>query len=600
MNEEKVTGVLRKKIKISSEDDFFKERTEIHYFVLNLEEMTFGFTKKLYDENLFKCYGYKQVLCYDVELNQEDLNLCEWSYGFQVSLYKNKVYVLFCESNEELIKWLQGFRIFFEKKNLKLMKKSEVVLTDFNEFKTYESIVRNEIDISYNLQLSEDKEDNYEDQEEKMGIIKTLTNKGEEQKKVIHSVIVKTEENLKTQFNYELYKNNFIIKTCEISIIANCLIEKEKLKQESINKIFHLLINFLNFQTKLLKDFLMVSGHNFMKLKNLNEDWTIDKNLYINNKNNIESLRNEIKRKRHEEKINNSHKITSNNKKPYIIKMVDINNQTLIDNIDLNLSIDEYLHKNDQIKKEISSFTKTDLNYLRENEISMEKNLHLKLGGNPNINPVDKKIDQLNYNVNSSQEIPRKRLNKKEDQNDNIKSSQEISKETLNKNYDQLDNIKSSQEISKETPNKNNDQLDNIKSSQEISKETLNKKDEKLIIKIKDDKNSIQKIDKFTNFPGTDPEKDAGQNYYDLYSHRKHKNKDDLHLVIDTEDEKEKLNQKIQISRQKNKNNITNKINCVNSPHFGNISIISQRFLKVDNIDDWKQYINLPNTKNMS
>ena len=520
--------------------------------------MTFGFTKKLYDENLFKCYGYKQVLCYDVELNQEDLNLCEWSYGFQVSLYKNKIYVLFCESNEELIKWLQGFRIFFEKKNLKLMKKSEVVLTDFNEFKTYESIVRNEIDISYNLQLSEDKEDNYEDQEEKMGKIKTLTNKGEEQKKVIHSVIVKTEENLKTQFNYELYKNNFIIKTCEISIIANCLIEKEKLKQESMNKIFHLLINFLNFQTKLLKDFLMVSGHNFMKLKNLNEDWTIDKNLYINNKNNIESLRNEIKRKRHEEKINNSHKITSNNKKPYIIKMVDINNQTLIDNIDLNLSIDEYLHKNDQIKKEISSFTKTDLNYLRENEISMEKNLHLKLGGNPNINPVDKKIDQLNYNVNSSQEIPRKRLNKKEDQNDNIKSSQEI------------------------------------------SKETLNKKDEKLIIKIKDDKNSIQKIDKFTNFPGTDPEKDAGQNYYDLYSHRKHKNKDDLHLVIDTEDEKEKLNQKIQISRQKNKNNITNKINCVNSPHFGNISIISQRFLKVDNIDDWKQYINLPNTKNMS
>ena len=527
----KIEGILRKKLRKKANDYVFKEQTEIHYFELNLAQMTFGFKKKSNDEIMSKNYGYKQVLSNTQKLDSEDLVICEWNLGFNVNLYKNKTYTLFCENTGELLKWLEGFRLFFEKKKQKIMNKNEINIIENVVTRLDNSVVRkNEIELSY-IKESEygEKEENFNNYKNN----KSLTNSED------NYIKVHIEEN--TNFQIE---SNYFFKNKKESDKKNSKLNFEDYRRiqkfEVINLDNFYIIHkpelfsfkrklFLREKYKFIQNLVYFSKF-FNETRNSNDDWGV-KN--FNNKSkdlkyNLESLKKEIKGKiiseirQEEKKINNQ--VSDISKSPFKIKVVDNNDNTIIENLDFE-NYPNLTQNSPQIKNKTAS--KEDFLDNKENENLLEKQSYRK-------NLCD--------------------------------------------------------------DNKETDEMLNIINVDTTSQTIIIK--EKKIIQIKNNSS-----EKFSNFPTKlmnepfNPDDSNNISSYDLMSSIKNRFKDNLHLIISNEvKEVKKINLQIDL----NISGISTKTlhNNVSSPHFGNISIIAQRYNKIDNIDDWKDYLNTPSLKN--
>jgi hypothetical protein len=660
MEEQIITGTLRKKAKYTSPgDEFFKEQTQIHYFELNLAEMTFGFKKKFSDETICKCYGYKQVLSYTSKLEPEDEKLCEWELGFRVYLFNDKVYILYCENEEELVKWLRGFKIFFEKKLKRMNKKVEVTKVDTRNTSIINNFHERNTEIKFHQETTKetvsvektvkpvpqereiflvDKRKNhlkapkahkvYLENEDNKNVKYNLVyfgnsrnNVKEKQVSDIDSFTKKNNENLmsgletvknvKNIFNTEDNLQNVRVEGTsniqinkEIKLYKNENVEylskPNKNKSLGLNESSHMkgenskekqeIGNELNIKTKDIIEFKIMLSENFFigkktfKFFNINyydklqsmktrldlkekqkfikkiisfsklfkkhqilkEDWeTQTSNQQINNSMiyNRELLIKEIIKRNKFEGTNEMNKFDTVEKRtsPFKVKVVDLNDKTIIEDLDFEL----YPQENNNIKK--NPVTKQDLIQLKDDAFHQELISRKK---------EQDDLTSSNDNNHNNDEMIKVKAHKR---NSEVNNSSEMA----DKNWIKIKYKENKDKIIK--LDENFEKFPVINTNDVITEEIIT--DFKLI------KN--RNTDKGVGFT-LERDADRGGLFESMYKSSDLKNKS-LELNLS------------EISTT------TKKSPSVNSPHFGNISIIAQRYNKIDNIDDWKDFISQTN-----
>ena len=179
---EDVYGYLKKK-KGNSFCRLFGN-TNQRWFELKFKESLLGYKKRRADQKYKYKIDIKNITNYIPTVNNEDLNLCDWTHGFQLVCQK-KTYVLYSQTQEEFDKWGRAFCFILGKKtydnNNNFKKKKQELKQPFlnknsidqlNQARREQSSQSNQ---SKTVIQIEDKED--EIKQEKKGILKNKNEK---------------------------------------------------------------------------------------------------------------------------------------------------------------------------------------------------------------------------------------------------------------------------------------------------------------------------------------------------------------------------------------------------------------------------------------
>ena len=638
------TGTLRKRINISSHASPFKELTQITYFELDLIQMTLGYKKKQNDNSLNKVYGYKQVLSYSLNIKNEDKSICEWNHGFMIKFLGGKTYLLFCENINDLLMWMEGLRIFFERKSQKLFVKFN--RNDSNLVKNDSSLINSNTKNDQKIYLLKKEIDYKKLQENTMKQEMFISHKfcfellsnSRGRRNINHNISkepinfrgvlepIKTQNfNLICRYTENLEKRHYLFKyraASQKQVISLYYKMLEKIKVDFIKQIYIISNRIDEFHKQKKKK----PKQNMIMYDS--EDWEVD----TKQKEKSAPLKKDILKK----EILKTKDISNTSSRLYQIKTIDQN----------DLSIPQLMDQELQKKKDLPNLDKSEKNIIPElldQEVLVKKNIPKFYKSEKNINsfqvispewktnehnnntihersPLESiKRDRINeYNealasmenkINGSfenYEIPPKIVEEKKDPNTGMEPDQNenIKKEKIDERIP----------IEKEE-NELSDQKVNDKQGEDNSLNNDNKQDFGKDITIKPIRNSklnlnLINTDDDLNFE-TEPRninkspdkinlvrsKSANKNIIkkDIPTNElKTKESQGNMKALNNSEESKQIETKSKPKPDLNISGISAKtFQTISSPHFGNISIIAQRFIKVDNIDDWKEYVHV-------
>lgn len=100
---------------------FNTDKIKTYFFNLNLNDLTLSFKQNETDEVYKKIFDYKQFIKFSFQLSQDEEKLLPRASNFKVKIiFVDKAILLLLKSLEDLIKWTNAFKTFFEKKTLLL------------------------------------------------------------------------------------------------------------------------------------------------------------------------------------------------------------------------------------------------------------------------------------------------------------------------------------------------------------------------------------------------------------------------------------------------------------------------------------------------
>jgi len=474
--------------------------------------------------------------------------------------------VLFCETVDELLDWIEGFKIFFEKKTQKLLKKfiqNETSLNSSNH-------IMNDIRLS-NLYKDKESQIKFSNliimQELCINIIQE-NNKGlsgrKENDKIIYPLLKISGYNINIfSESYQNHERNRLemeyklISLNKISVLFD--IYHQKLKSYKIKEIQSLT---KKKEEKIKKEVTKIKEEEF-------DDWTIEVQIQptkiSNNAINKENLRKEIS-KNNSSKLNESDlKINKSSK----MKLYDEKDLSIIDRYEDDIRSSLYHPKTTQRNTEIESNIEfNDKEISSRLDVKRDKSLELyeELAEIDNQNMLDNKSFQTIHEKANKQKIDQKlSTNEKPEINIDLKEEKKIKVKN------------STKEEENSTINKFNERDSII--SDKFQKEQIKLEMNELNIDDYFKFDSISRID-MSNYNTKKAEEN--KNILNFNS----KNTLDSTMKLSQKLNSNKFDLSITSFSEKN-------FSVMSSPKFGNISIITQKMNKVDKIDDWKEFVRI-------
>lgn len=549
------------------------------YLELNLHEMTLSFKNKSSDPNFKHSFGYKQVHKYTLLLNKEEESLCTPEYKLAFKLFmENKCILFLCRTVLDLKMWIQDYKKFFEKKTsfMKYLhnkrfsvqkRKSEIEAENYylrNEIENFDKIEfwkyleKHLLNLSesFSCQVNTDNEFHYfpvklKIQKKRSNSLDKIyiRNKTSSMQKAIkfynrpnNITMFYKSKNLRNLHLSEFllpkkesrekiyYKNKLNL------FLHNLIIKNQKyLIKHNLNIICK---EFKEF-SKALKDYSLIWNASNMQ-REMEEEWEFFTNNELGVKRRVIVHKDELKKE--------------------VVFLKDQNQED--SQRDINLSeIDEYAYDKDTRGKNMR-----EAFFVDEKEFILNR---------PHFN------ENINFQ-NVSEKHKLYLLDEEYRKYEKTRVAQSNNK-NINSPYD-------------DTPKNEDKKI--IKKSKHVTTEY--QVNENLKVQTKDEQAyllfDLNKGDPLFNqhklnhklgiFPKSnqihmdDEEPDTFKDIDSMHQ------KGNISLTINLEDS----NDGLQIIEG---NQFARPIKFIDSPHFGNIAIIAQRYNKIDNIDDWKAFIDI-------
>src|SRR5690349_134152 len=102
-----------KKLKTSRLGRLFGN-TNMRWFECLFKDKVFGYKDKTQDLKLRSVIKFDEITDFSDRLSLEDAKLCDWNHGFQI-ITKNRVYILYCQTKENLDKWVLAFNTILKR-----------------------------------------------------------------------------------------------------------------------------------------------------------------------------------------------------------------------------------------------------------------------------------------------------------------------------------------------------------------------------------------------------------------------------------------------------------------------------------------------------
>jgi hypothetical protein len=550
------------------------------YLELNQHEMTLSFKNKASDPNFKHSFGYKQVYKYTLLLTKEEEALCTPEHKLAFKLFlENKCILFFCRSVFDLKMWIQDYKKFFDKKTAIMkflhnkrfsVQKRKSELEEENNLNNYNGI-SNRIEFwkyleKHLLNCSEsflcggDIKNEFHYFPLNVKIQKKRSNSFDK----IY-VRNKTSSMQKAIRFYNRPNNNIIFYKSKIlrnMHLSGAFLPKKESKEKVQNKnklhfLFHSLINKnlqflikynLRYICKAFKDFhkalkeysLIWTASNMQR--EMEEEWEFFTNQELGEMKPVIIHKEELKRE--------------------VVLLEDPNKEDSQSNINLS-DINELAYD-----KEIRGKTMREAFFVNEKDFILNRP---HFNENVNFQNVSKK--QRNYN-------------EEDRHNENLRTTYNYNKiipgnyqENLNPEEKKEHNIiKKSKHIRTEIQVNENLKLQ-TKDEEAFLLFDLNKGDPLF--------NQHKINPKLGIFPKPNhiqiDDDEPLDTFKDIDSMHQ---KGNMSLTINLDDS----NDGLQIPEE---SKIRRPIKFIDSPHFGNIAIIAQRYNKIDNIDDWKAFIDI-------
>lgn len=560
LNSDKTFGILLKKNESSNKIP--KE----FYFELNLYDMTLSY-KQSQEKSFRRSFGYKQVFKYSMKISSEEQKYSDLKLTFKIYL-ESKTLILFCKTPYDCKRWIDSLKNFFDKKQTIMQTLENKIFEEKKKtvFKLKKS--------SHNKELNT---------ERRQSLPKEINNfyfqKFKVKKNFLSSKSLKIakEESCERSNLYENFKKHGRttkrIESFKFKKFVEMLIKGnlELIKSKILSNILFILRKF----SKALKDFnLIIKTNNFKQ--EMEEEWDFfigsgnDNTKAPFNRKSIKSTKEDNKILVYEDAVCNSNITSKQIKIENTENVFKVNNQT--QNFEKDVDIAD---------KQVSNPAWDELNnnfeiYSRNQTLKKEEN---------NLNNIE---------VVKSYDNPYKRKKNANKLNFNIINTENQSKEIVLKEHN-IDNFKNEEiKISKDQNlffndnkrQKNNIYL-NVEKDSDKNFEIIKQNDFNILIspisKSKNIKNLVFESKELTICNTKNDNIDNISN-----EKKEEKVKQILELDYNTEPDLNEILENANAAELVSNNNEKRKIFNLESPHFGNISVIAQRYNKIDNIDDWK------------
>jgi hypothetical protein len=107
-----ISGYLRK----LKRDIFLPGATNKRWFELNFDKKTFSIKEKDDSPNYKEIIKFEEIKNYIPIPSKLFFKVCDYKYGFKIKT-TNRKYILFAKTDEDIIKWEEGFKFILKNKN---------------------------------------------------------------------------------------------------------------------------------------------------------------------------------------------------------------------------------------------------------------------------------------------------------------------------------------------------------------------------------------------------------------------------------------------------------------------------------------------------